>query len=46
MDLYLDATTLLPAFLDFNVHPDQNTATNIPIEIQYGVYQSFKGVLV
>jgi len=46
MHLYLDATTLRPAALDFNIHPDQNTSVDIPIEIGYGAYQSFNGVLV
>jgi hypothetical protein len=45
-NLYLDATTLLPAFLDFNIHPDLDSGTNIPVEIHYSGYQSFGGVQV
>ena len=44
MDLYLDATSLLPVALDFNMHPDQDADTNMPAEIRFGAYQSFNGV--
>jgi hypothetical protein len=44
VDLYLDASTLLPAALDFNVHPDKNTGIDIPVEVRYAAYQSFDGV--
>lgn len=44
--LYLDASTLLPAALDFNIHPDRNTAIDIPVEIRCSTYHSFKGVQV
>ena len=45
-DLYLDATSLLPAALDFNVHPenDVNGNVNVPTEIRFSAYQSFHGV--
>jgi len=46
MDLYLDVATLQPAALNFNLHPDQNTGTDIPVEVRFGAYQSFKGVQV
>jgi hypothetical protein len=45
MDLYLDAKTLLPAALDFNTHPDVNSNVDIPVEIRFGVYQPFNGVM-
>lgn len=44
LDLYLDSTTLLPAFLAFNTHPDTDDSVNIPVEIQYLDYQTFGGV--
>lgn len=44
--LYLDAATLLPAALAFNLHPDRDTYVDIPVEIRFGVYQSFGGVQV
>jgi hypothetical protein len=46
MDLYLDSATLLPAALDFNLHPDRSASIDIPFEIRYGNYQSFSGVQV
>jgi hypothetical protein len=46
MDLYLDAVSLLPVELDFNVHPDKNTNIDIPFEIRFGAYQTFNGVQV
>ncbi len=44
MDLYLDATTLRPAALDFNVHPENNPNFNIATEIRFSGYQSTAGV--
>ena len=44
MHLYLDATSLLPAFLDFNAHPDNNADMNVPTEIRFVGYQSLGGV--
>lgn len=44
MDLYLDASSLMPAALDFNIHPDQDANVNIPVEIRFGAYQLFNGV--
>ena len=44
--LYLDALTLEPAAFDFNIHPDQDTWVNIPVEIRYGLYAPFNGVQV
>lgn len=46
MHLYLDVATLRPAALDFNLHPDYSTGTDIPVEIQFGAYQPFNGVQV
>ena len=44
IDLYLDATTSLPAALVFNAHPDNSTVTDIPIEIDFSNYQTVSGV--
>jgi len=44
MDIFLDATSLMPTALDFNVHPDNNANFDIPMEIRFGAYQSFSGV--
>ncbi len=45
-DIYLDALSYLPLFLDFNLHPDVNLRVNIAIEIQFSNYQSVNGVKV
>jgi hypothetical protein len=44
MDLYLDATSLLPAALDFNIPPANDANAAIPVEIRFSAYQSFSGV--
>jgi len=46
MDFYLDATTLLPAALTFNAHPENDSATNLLIEVDFSNFQTFNGVLV
>ncbi len=45
-DIYLDATSLVPRFLDFNVHPDADFGRNIPEEIVFGQYQTMNGIAV
>ena len=39
MDIYLDASTFLPAALDFNMHPDNNALLDIPVEFLFSDYQ-------
>jgi len=46
MDFYLDATTLLPAAITFNAHPDNDANTNLLIEVDFSNYQVLSGVLV
>jgi hypothetical protein len=46
MDIYFDPQSYLPLFLDFNVHADNDPNTNIPVEIQFGNFQSLNGGLV
>lgn len=46
LDFYLDSTTLLPAALDFNTHPDDDFGLNIPVEIDFSNYQAINGVQV
>jgi hypothetical protein len=45
-DLYLDAASYLPLFLDFNTHPDYDLNRNIPVEIAFSGYQNMSGVQV
>jgi hypothetical protein len=46
MDIFLDATTLLPVALDFNVHPDNNALLDIPVEIRFSGYSAVNGIQV
>ena len=46
MDLFLDTSTLLPAALDFNVHPDDNMLLDIPVEVRFSDYRAVSGVQV
>lgn len=39
VDLYLNASTLLPVSVSFNIHSDTDALTNIPVEIQFSNYQ-------
>ena len=43
-DVYLDASSLLPLALDFNVHPDEDAGQNLPVEIRFSDYQVVSGV--
>lgn len=45
-DLYLDSTTLLPAAMAFNMHPDQNAGIDIPIEIRFSDYRTVSGIQI
>jgi hypothetical protein len=40
LDIYLDASTLLPAALDFNTHPDNNAGLDIRVEFRFSDYRS------
>ena len=46
IDLYLNASTLLPVQLVFNAHADTNVLVNIPVSIEYSNYQVVQGVSV
>ena len=46
MDIYLDATSLLPSAISFKVHPDNNQLIDIPVEIRLSDYRSVGGVQV
>jgi hypothetical protein len=46
VDLYLDPKTYLPAALAFNSHPDQNAASDIPVQVVFTNYQSVNGAMV
>ena len=46
IELYLDSATFLPVALDFNVHPDDNAALDIPIDVRFSDYRNVSGVQV
>jgi hypothetical protein len=46
MDLYLDATTLLPVAVEFDVHADMNALVDIPIEVRFSNWQASGGAMV
>ena len=46
VEVYLDATTLLPVSYAFSSHPDNNALLDIPTEIRYSNYQSFGGAQI
>jgi hypothetical protein len=43
-DLYVDAGTLLPVALEFNIHPDNNALQNLPVRIEFSDYRRVGGV--
>jgi len=46
IDFYLNAATLLPYAVTFNVHPDGNAGMNLPVEVDFSNYQVIQGVVV
>jgi len=44
IDIYLNASTLLPASISFSAHADTNALVNIPVEIKFSNYQVVQGV--
>ena len=46
IDLYLNASTLLPFSVSFNTHADSNALINIPIQITFSNYQTAQGISV
>ena len=46
VDFYLASTTLLPAAISFNVHPDNNALLDLPVQILFSDYRSVSGVQV
>lgn len=46
LDIYYDPATYLPLSLSYNVHPDADAATDIPVRVQFSNYQAVDGVTV
>ena len=45
-EIYLDPATFLPASIQFNLHPDNDALTDIPIEVRFSDYRNINGVQV
>jgi len=45
-EIFLDATTLLPHAIAFNIHPDDNSLLNIPVIVVFSDYRSVNGAQV
>jgi hypothetical protein len=43
IDFFLDSTTFLPAAIAFNIHPDDNTLIDIPVEVEFSSYTAVSG---
>lgn len=46
VDLYTDPTTSVPLFVDFNLHPDADMKTDLPVEMRFFDYRQVNGFLV
>jgi len=46
VDFFLDSTTLLPAAIAFNVHPDNNALLDIPVEVRFTDYRAVGGAQI
>lgn len=46
LDFFLDSTTLLPAAIAFNIHPDNNASLDLPVEIRFSDYRVVSGAQV
>lgn len=43
VDYFLDSSSLLPAAICFNTHPDNNALIDIPVEIDFSDYRAVNG---
>lgn len=46
VDLFVDSTTSLVTETRFNMHPDDNTSSNIPVRVELSDFRSFDGVVL
>lgn len=46
VELWLSSATLLPARINFSIHPDKNAAIDIPVRIEFSNYQTEGGILI
>jgi hypothetical protein len=46
LDIYYNPATYLPLSLTYNLHPDANAGTDIPVQVQFSNYQTVEGITV
>jgi len=46
VDLFLDVTTHLPVSVSFNLHPDEDINTDLPVEVRFSDYRVVNGIRV
>jgi hypothetical protein len=46
IDIFLDATTLFPSSILYNVHPDDNALLDIPVELRFSDYRAVNGTQI
>ena len=46
VDFYLDATTLLPAAISYNIHPDNDALVDIAVEVRFSDYRVASGTRI
>jgi hypothetical protein len=46
VDFFLDSTTLFPAAIAFNIHPDNNALLDLPVEIRFSDYRAVNGAQI
>ncbi|HWZ97847.1 MAG TPA: hypothetical protein VN025_08810 [Candidatus Dormibacteraeota bacterium] len=46
IDIFLDATTLFPASIAYNIHPDNNALLDIPVELRFSDYRAVNGAQI
>lgn len=46
MEIYLDASTLLPSAISFKTHPDNDLKTNLAVEVRFSGYSNINGAQV
>ena len=46
MDIYVDATTNLPASIAYKIHPDDNALLDIPVELRFSDYRAVGGAQI
>ena len=46
VDIYLDASTLLPVAVAYSIHPDKDAGLDIPVEIRFSDFRTVNNVAV